>query len=139
MADVPLPGRDSIDAQRDMFRLAAKEHGLTLAVLAKRAPISLSTLKGWNQGAAMPAWALFALGEAGVPDELLSLVADPFGRHVGTNETGDGDLDALHRESAHFSAEKLEAEADGVVTHIERGKLKHRARRIASVARRAAA
>lgn len=139
MADVPLPGRDSIDAQRDMFRYAARDHGLTLAVLAKRSPISLSTLKGWNQGAAMPAWALFALGEAGIPDELLSLVSDPFGRHVGTNEGGDGDLDELGREAAHFNAEKLDAEADGIVTHIEKAGLQHRARRIASVARRAAA
>lgn len=139
MADVPLPGRDSIEAQRDMFRLAEKEEGLSLAVIAQRSPLKLGTLKGWRDGAAMPAWALGALGAAGVPDHLLSLLLEPYAKHVGSDETDDGDLDALGREGAHFLAEKADAEADGVVTHIERSKLKGRARRIAGVARRAAA
>lgn len=139
MADIPLPGRDSIDAQREMFRLAEKEEGLSLTVIAARSPLKHGTLKGWRDGAAMPAWALGALAAAGVPDHLLSLLLAPFAKHIGSDETGDGDLDALGREGAHFLAEKADAEADGVVTHIERSKLKGRAKRIASVARRAAA
>lgn len=139
MSNIPLPGRDSVEAQRELFRLAAKEQGLTIEVIAQRSPLNVSTMKGWRDGAAMPAWAIGALGAAGIADHLLSLITAPYGRHVGTDETGDGDLDALGREAAHFNAEKLDAEADGVVTHIERGKLKHRARRIASVARKAAA
>src|SRR5579871_1576135 len=39
MADVPLPGRDSIEAQREMFRIAANEYGLTINVIAARSPI----------------------------------------------------------------------------------------------------
>lgn len=139
MADIPLPGRDSIDAQREVFRLAEKEEGLTLAAIAARSPLKLGTLKGWRDGAAMPAWALGALGAAGVPDHLLSLLIAPFGKHVGSDESDDGDLDVLGREGAHFLAEKADAEADGVVTHIERSMLKGRARRIAGVARKAAA
>ena len=139
MANIPLAGRDSVEAQREMFRLAQKELGLSIPVIAKRSPLCESTLKGWRDGAAMPAWALGALGDAGVPDHLLSLVMEPFGRHIGTDETGDGDLDALGRESAHYLADKTDAEADGVVTHIERAKLKEAARRIAPIARRAAA
>lgn len=139
MANIPLAGRDSVEAQREMFRLAQKELGLSIPVIAKRSPLSESTLKGWRDGAAMPAWALGALGNAGLPDHLLSLVTEPFGKHIGTDGTDDGDLDALGRESAGYIAEKLEAEADGVVTHIERSKLKERAHRICSVARRAAA
>lgn len=122
MADIPLPGRDSVDAQREMFRLAAKECGLTIPIIAQRSPLHESTMKGWRDGAAMPAWALFQLGAAGVPDHLLSLVGASFGKHVGTDETDDGDLNALGREGAHFLAEKQDAEADGNVTPIERAK-----------------
>lgn len=139
MADVPLPGRDSVDAQREMFRLAEKECGLSIAVIAQRSPLKVSTLKGWREGAAMPAWGLGALGTAGVPDHLLSLVLESFGKHVGTDEADDGDLDALGRESAHYLAEKADAEADGVVTPMERGRLKDRARRLTGIARAAAA
>lgn len=139
MADVPLPGRDSIEAQRELFRLAEKECGLSIAVIAKRSPLKTGTLKGWRDGAAMPAWAIGALGTAGVPDHLLSLVLDPFGKHVRNNETDDGDLETLGREGAHYLADKADAEADGVVTPIEKSKLKERARRIAGVARKAAA
>lgn len=139
MADVPLPGRDSIEAQRELFRLAERECGLSIPILAKRSPIPLGTLKGWRDGAAMPAWAVGALGTAGVPDHLLSLLLAPFGRHVGTDEAGDGDLDALGREAAHYVGDKLDAEADGKVTHIERAKLRQSAAKIAAVARKAAA
>lgn len=53
----------------------------------------MSTLKGWREGAAMPAW---ALGELRLPDDLTSLVLSPFAKHVGTDEgEGEGDLDAL--------------------------------------------
>lgn len=93
MADVSLPGRDSVAAQSELFRLAAKEVGLTITAIAARSPLKVSTLKGWRDGAAMPAWAIGALGDAGVPDHLLSLVLAPFGKHVGTDEDGEGDLD----------------------------------------------
>jgi hypothetical protein len=92
MAEIPLPGRDSVEAQREMFRLAAKS-GLTIEVLAQRSPLKVSTMKGWRDGAAMPLWAAGALGAAGVPDELLSALLTPFGKHIGTDEDGEGDLD----------------------------------------------
>lgn len=139
MAILPAPGQDSVEAQRELFRLAAKECGLSIPVIAARSPLHESTMKGWRDGAAMPAWALFQLGAAGVPDHLLSLVGAPFGKHVGSDETDDGDIAALAREGAHFLAEKEDAEADGKVTPIERAKPKERARRIAGVARKAAA
>lgn len=139
MADLCPAGRDSVDAQRELFRLAAKECGLTIPVIAGRSPLSISTMKGWRDGAAMPAWAIGALGEAGVPDHLLSLITDPFGRAVLTPNPEDGDLEVLGREGAHFLAEHADARADGTVTPIERSKLKERARRIEAVARRVAA
>ena len=86
--------QNSIDAQGDMFRLADRDHGLSLQRLHLKTKISKNTLKGWANGTVMPAWALFKLGSVGgIPDHLLSLVGEPFERHVGTDETGDGDLD----------------------------------------------
>ena len=139
MADVPLPGRDSIRAQYDMFRLAEKECGLSLRAIAAKGPLKVPTLKGWRDGAAMPAWALGALADAGVPDHLLSMILEPFGRSVVTDEHDDGDIDELGREGAHYLAEHADAKADGVITPMERNKLQDRARRIAGAARRVVA
>jgi len=136
MADLSINARNSVALQRELFRLAEDEHGLSIAVLARTRGIAKSTIKGWREGAAMPAW---ALGELALPDDLLSLVLDPYRKHVGTNVDDDGDLDALGREAATFTAEYVEAKSDGVVTHIERAKLKDRARRLEPIVRKVAA
>lgn len=139
MADIPIPGRDSIDAQADLFRRLFKETGLTPRALAARSPLHEGTIKGWASGAAMPAWALGALGEAGVPDHLLSLVLAPFGRTICSDEPDQlADLDALGREGAHFLADHADARADGVITPREQGQLAERAERIAGIAARVA-
>jgi hypothetical protein len=144
MSDMTLPGQDSVAAQHELFRRAEAEHGLSIAVLAKRAPISVSTLKGWRSGAAMPAWALGALGEAGIPDDLLSLLLEPFARHVGTNGEGDDDLDALAADAgefvhAHSRARNAHGPGGAVIVPQERahlvplaGRLKARARQVAA-------
>lgn len=93
MADLSLPARDSVAAQQELFRLAQKECGLSLRVLSQRAPIPYSTLKGWRDGAAMPAWAIGELGDAGVPDHILSLVTAPYKRTILTDEESETDLD----------------------------------------------
>lgn len=93
MAEIPLPARDSIAAQQTMFRRAQAEFGLSLRVLSERSPIAYGTLRGWYEGAAMPAWAIGALGDAGIPDELLSLLTSPWKRSVSTDEENDADLD----------------------------------------------
>jgi len=105
MAELSLPARDSVEAQRELFR-RAKNKGLSIAVLCKRdTTLSPSTLRGWASGeTAMPAWAIGALGEAGVPDHLLSLVTEPFARCVVTEEGSDGDLDTAALEAGEFAA-----------------------------------
>lgn len=80
--DATVIGRDSVEQQAELFRLAESRFGLKISHIADRTGISLSTLKGWRGGAAMPAWGLFAMKQAGVPDELLSLVSRPFGCSV---------------------------------------------------------
>lgn len=110
MPDLSLPARDSVAAQHDLFRRAEAEEGLSIAIIAKRSPLSVSTMKGWRDGAQMPAWALGALKQAGVPDHLLSLVLDPFaGAFVSLPDDSDGDLDTAATEALEFASEVARA------------------------------
>lgn len=90
MADLSPRARNSVALQQEMFRLADRDYGLSVAVLARSSGISPSTIKGWRDGAAMPLW---AIGELSIPDDIASLVLAPFAKHIGTDEDGEGDLD----------------------------------------------
>lgn len=137
MADVCRNGRNSIALQREMFRLAEHEHGLSLAVLARTRGLSLSTLKGWREGAAMPAW---ALGELALPDDLTSLVLSPWAKHVGSDEDGEiGDLDDLECEASGIVHEIAKAKRDRIVTPQERAKIAGMTRHMLPIARKVAA
>lgn len=93
-----------------MFRFAERDHGLSLTRLHLHTGIPATTLKGWQTGAAMPAWALGKLGgDGGIPDHLLSLVLEPFRRHVGTDEDGQGDLDTAALDCSAFAASVAKA------------------------------
>lgn len=136
MADLSNNARNSVALQRELFRLAEQEHGLSIAVLARTRDLPLSTLKGWRDGSAMPAW---ALGELRLPDDIVSLVLSPYAKHVGTDEGGDGDLQTLATETAGFTAEYVERAADGAICHRDKAALAARARKIVPMARRVAA
>ena len=123
-----------------MFRLAERDCGLSIKVLVLETGIPKTTLEGWKSGTTMPAWALGALGKAGVPDHLLSLCLAPFAKHVGTDTNGDGALDELVRETAGFTSDYLEATAPDSpggsnVVPMEAAKLAERALRLESKAR----
>lgn len=105
MADLCQSARNSVAVQQEVFRYAERDHGLSLKVLHLKTDIAISTLKGWANGSAMPAWALGKLGkEGGVPDHLLSLILEPFAKHVGTDEDGEGDLDTAALDAGEFQA-----------------------------------
>lgn len=132
--------RNSVQAQERMFRLAERDHGLSIKALVLETRIPKNTLLGWKGGTTMPAWALGALGRAGVPDHLLSLVLHPYSRHIGTDDAGDGALDELVRETAGFTSDYLEATAPDSpggpkVIPIEQARLTERALRIEHKAR----
>lgn len=95
MSDVSPEARNSVSNQQRMFSLARDHYGLNRAKLSALTDISTSTLKGWETGTVMPAWALGELAKAGVPAELLTLVLDPFGCHVGINGDGGDNLDEI--------------------------------------------
>lgn len=128
MAELDAAARNSVALQREMFRLAEAEHGLSVAVLARTRGLSPSTVKGWRDGSAMPAWAIGALR---LPDDLTSLILSPYGKHVGSDEGGEEDtVDALARETAGYTAEYMERAADGKICHIDQAALRQRARRL---------
>lgn len=119
MSDVAMIGRDSVEQQAELFRLAEHRYGLKISLIAERSGISLSTLKGWRGGAAMPAWAIGALGSVGVPDTLLSLVTLPGGKVV--HSSGEVDLDQLAIECGAFSAKYGAARTPGSEAQINLG------------------
>lgn len=140
MCNLQALARNSVTAQERMFRLAERDHDLSIRALRLETGIPKTTLEGWKAGTTMPAWAIGALGKAGVPDYLLSLVLHPYGRHVGTDDDGAGALDELVRETAGFTSDYLEATAPDSpggpnVIPMERAKLAERALRVESKAR----
>src|SRR4051812_37716386 len=145
MSDVSIPARDSVAAQRELFRRAASEEGLTIRALHQRDKhLKVSTMEGWRDGAAMPAWALFALGEAGVPDQLLSLVGEAFSRCVITEEAGEGDLDTAANDALDFVGEVQKAHhpkspGGPVIVPQERALIHPKRQRACASMRRAAA
>ena len=140
MCNLAALARNSVEAQERLFRLAKRDYGLNVRAIHLETGIPSSTLESWSKGTTMPAWAIGALGKAGVPDHLLSLVLHPFARHVGTDSNGDGALEDLVRETAGFTNEYLQAtdlKSPGGpnVVPMERAKLAERALRIEATAR----
>lgn len=134
----------SVLAQERMFRLAERDHDLSLRTLAAESQIPLRTLQNWKAGAVMPAWALFALGQAGIPDYLTSLVSNPFAKHVGTNGAEEGTFHKAAIEASGYNAEFLEAtspdsEAGPDLSPRERAKLSEIAARAGGTLRAVAA
>lgn len=121
MSDTPTRGLNCVSQQANVFRLAERDHGLSISRIHTLSGIPISTLKGWRGGAAMPAWALGALGDAGVPDDLLSMILAPYSRHVGTDEPGEGDLDTAGLdagEAAHAIARSRSPQSPGGIAIV---------------------
>ena len=118
--------RETLARQAEMFRLAERDHGLNLAAIALETHIDKRTLQTYNNSnifarAKMPLWVFVELCKV-IPDDCTSIMLEPASKHVGSNVSDDGDL-----------------EADGKVTPIEKRKLKDRARRVAARAQAVAA
>lgn len=122
-----------IAIQCDIFRLAKRDHALSPARLSALSGLPKTTIESWTKGTAMPAFGLARLSPF-IPDELITLLFEPFGKHVETSETDESDLDELGCETAGFTADYVQAVSDGKITPMERAKLAERALRIAAKA-----
>ncbi len=145
MADLSQNARNSVALQREMFRLAEHEHGLSIAVLARTRGISVSTLKGWREGAAMPAW---ALGELDLPDDLTTLILTPFNKAVistdADGEVEQTDFDTLGLDALGLAGEvataRSPASPGGVrIVHSEEAAIRDRVRPLVAKLRSVAA
>jgi len=143
MADICRTAQNSVANQGEMFRLAERDHGLSLKLLSAKTDIPYNTLRSWRDGTVMPAWGLFKLGkDGGVPDCLLSFIAEPFNRHVGTDADGEGDLDAAAEDAGAVASAVRRARSPNSLGGIqivpqERAEILPLVRRSAASSRRA--
>lgn len=82
--------------QLAMFRLAERDHGLSLKILALETGIPFGTLRSYAQGTTMPVPALVKLSKV-IPNELTSLMLDPGGKVLADAEPEETDIDDLAR------------------------------------------
>ena len=128
--------------QADMFRLAKRDYELSPKRLAALSGIPETTVASWANPrvpAAMPVHGLVRLLPY-LPDDLTSLLTDPAGKHIGTNDPADSCLYDLSEDAAEYQREMARAthpkSPGGVhVVPSERGTLKDISRRMAPKAR----
>ncbi len=82
--------------QLAMFRLAERNHGLSLKILSLESGIPHGTLRSYAQGTAMPVSALVKLSGV-IPNELISFMLDPGGKVLADAEQDETDIDDLAR------------------------------------------
>jgi hypothetical protein len=139
MSIVDPRARDSVAQQAELFRLAEHRFGLTIAKISKSSGLPETTLRNWRNGAAITAWGLFALGEAGVPDELLSLVSLPLGKAIvstGTSTNEELCELAADLDYTYANARRPNSEAGVEISHREALSIGEIADRLRAVARR---
>lgn len=129
--------RQILKAQSRIFRLAERDHGLTMKVIGLDSGIPYETIRSYagHKGAQsmMPVSALCKLVGV-IPDELLSHMLDPVGRQIVTDDD-DHDLDILGEGADELAAEVRRARAPsspgGVeIVDIEEARIRSKALRL---------
>lgn len=129
----------TLDAQSRMFRLASRDHGLSLKAIHLDTLIPYETLRSWkgDKGtqAMMPLWALNALAGV-VPDELLSLLTEPGDRQLIADDDADDCLDDLGDAAGELEAEVRRARHPNSpggteIVNIEEARIRRAATRMA--------
>lgn len=75
-----------------MFRLADRDHGLSLKIIGLDSGIPHGTLRSYAAGTAMPVAALLKLAQV-IPAHLINLMLDPGGKVLADAEPDETDLD----------------------------------------------
>ena len=113
MADAAGTEQETKAAQADLFRIAERDHGLTITALARETGLSEAALRSYNAPnifarAKMPLWVFVRLA-AVIPDDVMSIVFEPVGKCLTSCETPDGDAHALARDGGEYNVAYLNA------------------------------
>ncbi len=120
--------QDVADRQIAMFAaFVGQGRFTTRAALSAASRIPESTLRSYAGGAAMPFHAVLALRPC-LPAEAINMLAEPGGARLVDIETSDANWNAVAAGAAGLTYEICEAQRDGQVDHVERARLKNRAR-----------
>jgi hypothetical protein len=133
----------TLDAQKRVFRLAERNHGLRLKTISLDSGIPYNTIRSYSHDTIMPLPAFLKLVDI-IPDELLSQLLDPVKRCLApTTDDGDPDLDALGQESLDLGATIAQSRSPNSpggtnIVPIERAQILMKVARVAKKAGRAA-
>lgn len=93
-----------LEAQKRIFRLAERNHGLKLKAIGMDSGIPYNTVRNYANGeGVMPVPALLKLVGV-IPDYLLSYLLDPVGKQIVDSEGEEGDHDSLNANCIDFAS-----------------------------------
>lgn len=99
----PLTVR-TLEIQKDVFRLAEFDHGLTRKAIADKSGLNYDTLGTYARGqSSLPVPALIRLCDV-LPDHLLSRLLDPAARHIARNEDESDPIELIERGISQLKA-----------------------------------
>jgi hypothetical protein len=98
-----------LEAQRRIFRLAERDHGLCLKAVSMDSGIPYNSIRGYAAGqTVLPVPALLKLIGV-IPDALLSHLFAPVSRHLSEDVPDDGDHDTLASNCIDFASKHARA------------------------------
>lgn len=104
---------------------------ITRAALSSASRISPSTLASWANGAAMPLHAILMLSHH-LPAAAINMMFEPAGKRLCDAEQKNANWDAVAASASMLTFEICDARADGDIDHVERARLRRRARDVAA-------
>lgn len=128
MSDHSAMQREVAERQVAMFAsFVGRGCYTTRAALSAASKIPDSTLREWAAGTAMPLSALLTLRRH-LPAEAINMLTEPGDARLVGIEQQDTNWDAIAAGAAGLTFEICEARKDGSVDHVERARLRQRAR-----------
>lgn len=124
----------TLEAQERVFRLAARDHGLSLQRISLESNIPYNTVRSYaghnGEQAQMPISALNKLCGV-IPDDLLSHLTGPADRHI-VHDDDDHDLDVLGDGADELAAEVRRARSPSSpggteITDMEEARIRRKA------------
>lgn len=132
MADAARFAQDVEERQVAMFAsFVGQGNHTTFAALGRASGVPSASLRNYAGGAAMPVHVLLALSRH-LPAEAINMLTEPAGKRLVDAERDAVNWDAVAAESAGLTFEICDARADGSIDHVERSRLRRRARTLAA-------